>query len=78
MEEKNENITIGEKRLDFEFDHNRSDTFYDIKHQTAVLINKLESSKDALKDNPEALRALNIAQQHYETASMYAVKSLFR
>lgn len=67
-----ENITLGQKRVQRNFNPSANPIIEDIKDQYANLIDKLE----IMKDDKNA-REISIAQTNIETACMYAVKALF-
>ena len=67
-----ENITLGQKRVQRNFNPSANPIIEDLKEQHASLIDKLETMKDF-----KNTREIEIAQLGIETACMYAVKSLF-
>jgi len=67
-----ENITLGQKRVQRNFNPSANPIIENLKDQHANLIDKLE----IMKDDGNA-REIEIAQTHIETSCMYAVKSLF-
>jgi Holliday junction resolvase RusA-like endonuclease len=67
-----ENVTLGQKRVQRNFNPSANPTIENLKDQHADLIDKLE----IIKDDGNA-REIEIAQTYIETACMYAVKSLF-
>lgn len=67
-----ENQTLGQKRVQRNFNPSANPIIEDLKEQHANLIDKLEIMKDD-KNQREIL----MAQTYIETACMYAVKSLF-
>lgn len=80
------NQTLGEKRVRTTFNPSDDSLVADIKMKSAELINccdsmrdvdsiTLFSDKDRVNDYIEYHRLLTIAQDHYETATMYAVKA---
>jgi hypothetical protein len=83
------NQTIGEKRVRTTFNISEDTLVSDIKNKSAELINlcnsmrsvdttKFQSDADGaalLKEYTEYIRLLGIAEEHYETAAMYAVKA---
>lgn len=73
-------LTKGEIRLDFKFEDENTfnPVVFELKFRTSELVNILETIKEEKKDNPEALRAISVAQTEYETACMWAVKSIFK
>jgi hypothetical protein len=68
-----ENITIGQKRVQRNFNPSANPQVEGLKEDYANIIDKLESMKSEGKD----ARCLSIAQTELETSCMYAVKSLF-
>ena len=84
--ETNNKKSLGEIRLDFSFESipddkdKRQSYIYDLKSSAARLINELENLKNDNNSNlsNESKRSISLAQTYYETASMYAVKSLFK
>lgn len=68
-----ENITLGQKRVQRNFNPSANPQVESLKEDYANLIDKLESMKSEGKDG----RCLSIAQTDLETSCMYAVKSLF-
>ena len=67
-----ENSTLGQKRVQRNFNHSADPIVEDLKEQYANLIDKLEIMKDARN-----AREISIAQTNIETSCMYAVKALF-
>lgn len=67
-----ENITLGQKRVQRNFNPSANPVIEDLKEQHANLIDKLEIMKDDKNQ-----REIAIAQTYIETACMYTVKSLF-
>lgn len=67
-----ENITLGQRRVQRNFNPSANPIIEELKEQHANLIDKLE----IMKDNKNA-REISIAQTYIETSCMYAVKSLF-
>lgn len=68
--------TLGQLRVKAEFNPSKSGKVDEIKNKTAELIDLLESLRE--KDSTgEKHRLISIAQTEYETACMYAVKSVF-
>jgi hypothetical protein len=67
-----ENITLGQKRVQRNFNPSANPVIEDLKEQHANLIDKLEIMKDDKNQ-----REIAMAQTYIETACMYAVKSLF-
>ena len=67
-----ENSTLGQKRVQRNFNPSANPIIENLKDQHANLIDKLE----IMKDDRNA-REIEIAQTHIETACMYSVKSLF-
>jgi hypothetical protein len=71
-----ENIkTLGEKRVNVDFNVTNDDTVHQIKVKTAELLDLCETMRDG--KGPEAQRAISIAQTGFEDAAMWAVKSNF-
>jgi len=73
MEESKINLTVGEMRVQRNFNPSANQQVEVIKKMYAELIDLLEYMKEDGK-NP---RCLSIAQTELETSCMYAVKSLF-
>jgi len=67
-----ENITLGQKRVQRNFNPSANPIIENLKDQHANLIDKLEIMKD-----DRNTREIEIAQTYIETACMYTVKSLF-
>lgn len=80
--------TIGEKRVRVEFNPDANGVVDEIKMKTAELINDCEGMKTyeserqfdnitrkVLKNHPEQLRLISLAQTAYEEAAMWAVKA---
>jgi len=68
-----ENITLGQKRVQRNFNPSANPQVEELKEKYANIIDVLESMKLDGKD----ARCLSIAQTEAETSCMYAVKSLF-
>ena len=74
-------MTIGQKRVGVNFNPSGEEIVDQIKAKSAELIDLCESMKtisnhDAMV-NPDKNRLISIAQTHFETASMFAVKANF-
>ena len=67
-----ENITLGQKRVQRNFNPSANPDVENIKEQYANIIDHLET----LRNNRNG-REVSIAQTEAETSCMYAVKSLF-
>jgi alpha-amylase/alpha-mannosidase (GH57 family) len=67
-----ENITLGQKRVQRNFNPSANQNIEDIKENFAILIDKIEAFK-----NQSNGREISLAQTQLETSCMYAVKSLF-
>ena len=67
-----ENITLGQKRVQRNFNPSANPQVEKIKEQYANLIDVLEGLR-----NEKNGREISIAQTEAETSCMYAVKSLF-
>lgn len=67
-----ENLTVGQKRVQRNFNPTANQDVEAIKDSYANLIDMLE-----LKRNERNGREISIAQTELETSCMYAVKSLF-
>jgi hypothetical protein len=67
-----ENITLGQKRVQRNFNPSANPQIEKIKEQYANLIDVLEGLR-----NEKNGREISIAQTEAETSCMYAVKSLF-
>lgn len=67
-----ENITLGQKRVQRNFNPSANPQIEEIKEQYANLIDVLEGLR-----NEKNGREISIAQTEAETSCMYAVKSLF-
>lgn len=72
-------ITLGQKRVQAEFNPSKSGTVDQIKNKCAELIDLIETMrKDQLeKVSGEKHRLIAISQTEIETACMYAVKANF-
>ena len=68
-----QNHTLGEERVQRNFNPSANPTVEGLKAKYADLIDELE----ALKAVGKNARCLSIAQTELETSCMYAVKSLF-
>lgn len=70
-------MTKGEYRVGVNFNPGGQSKVDGVKQITAGLIDEMEQiKKDNVLDHQEAARCANIAQQHYETAAMWAVKAI--
>ena len=75
--------TLGEQRVQRNFNPTANPTVEDLKQSYADLIDKLEALKNERSDNGnimlsgEYVRVISLAQTELETSCMYAVKSLF-
>jgi len=67
------NPTIGEQRVQRNFNPTAHPNIEELKQNYADLIDKLEKMKEEGKN----VRCLSIAQTELETSCMYAVKSIF-
>lgn len=67
-----ENITLGQKRVQRNFNPSANPQVENIKEQYANIIDHLETLR-----NDRNGREVSIAQTEAETSCMYAVKSLF-
>lgn len=67
-----ENLTLGQKRVQRNFNPTANPQVEDLKETYAILINILEANR-----NERNGREISIAQTEAETSCMYAVKSLF-
>jgi hypothetical protein len=67
-----ENITLGQKRVQRNFNPSANPQVENIKEAYATLIDNLEESR-----NERNGREISIAQTDAETSCMYAVKALF-
>lgn len=70
---ENENVTLGQKRVQRNFNPTANPVVEALKDKYADLIDTLEAMKADGKDG----RCISIAQTELETSCMYAVKSLF-
>lgn len=68
-----ENSTLGQKRVQRNFNPSANPVIEELKQSYAELIDKLEEMRDNGKDG----RCISLAQTELETSCMYAVKSLF-
>lgn len=73
MNEAQENVTLGQKRVQRNFNPTANPLIETLKQKYADLIDTLEEMKADGKDG----RCISIAQTDLETSCMYAVKSLF-
>ena len=67
-----ENVTLGQKRVQRNFNPSANPVIEDLKEDFAKLIDKIELIRDTKNG-----REVSIAQTELETSCMYAVKSLF-
>jgi len=67
-----ENVTLGQKRVQRNFNPSANGVIEVLKEDYAKLIDSLESMR-----NDKNGREVSIAQTELETSCMYAVKSLF-
>jgi hypothetical protein len=67
-----ENVTLGQKRVQRNFNPTANETVEELKQRYANLIDVLEGLR-----NEKNGREISIAQTEAETSCMYAVKSLF-
>jgi len=67
-----ENVTLGQKRVQRNFNPTANQTVENIKEQFASLIDMLETLRTEHNG-----REVSLAQTEAETSCMYAVKSLF-
>nr|WP_315173548.1 hypothetical protein [uncultured Flavobacterium sp.] len=67
-----ENVTLGQKRVQRNFNPSAKKEVEDLKQMYAELIDCLESLRNSTNG-----REISIAQTEAETSCMYAVKSLF-
>lgn len=67
-----ENVTLGQKIVQRNFNPSANPVIEDLKEDFAKLIDKVEVLRDAKNG-----REVSIAQTELETSCMYAVKSLF-
>ena len=68
--------TLGEKRVRVDFNVTESSLIQEIKQKTAELINLMAFSEKTESTSPELARLMKLAQDHYEEAAMWAVKSV--
>lgn len=66
--------TLGEIRVNVDFNPSKKDAVNQLKQNTAKLINDLEYLKDSNSFSEEN-RLIDIAQTKYEEAAMWAVKA---
>ena len=71
--ENGRELTLGEKRVQRNFNPTANPIVESLKEKYALLIDELEGMKVLGKDP----RCISIAQTDLETSCMYAVKSLF-
>ena len=67
-----ENVTLGQKRVQRNFNPTANPQIEDLKEAYAILIDLLEANR-----NDRNGREISIAQTEAETSCMYAVKALF-
>ena len=67
-----ENVTLGQKRVQRNFNPTANPKIEDLKETYAKIIDTLETNR-----NEKNGREISIAQTEAETSCMYAVKSLF-
>jgi hypothetical protein len=67
-----ENVTLGQKRVQRNFNPTANPQVEDLKEAYAKLIDVLEANR-----NERNGREISLAQTEAETSCMYAVKSLF-
>lgn len=67
-----ENLTLGQKRVQRNFNPTANETVENLKQSYADIIDFLETLR-----NDKNGREISIAQTEAETSCMYAVKSLF-
>jgi hypothetical protein len=67
-----ENVTIGQKRVQRNFNPTANQQVEELKEMYANIIDTLETLKNEMNG-----REISIAQTEAETSCMYAVKSLF-
>lgn len=67
-----ENVTLGQKRVQRNFNPTANVTVENLKQKYSEIIDYLESMR-----NEKNGREISIAQTEAETSCMYAVKSLF-
>lgn len=67
--------TLGEQRVRVEFNPSNDDGVHQIKEKSASLINSCEGIKQTNPDDSEVKRLVELAQDKYEEAAMYAVKA---
>ena len=75
-----EGKTLGEKRVNVDFNVTNDELVHKIKVKSAELIDLCETMKignDGIAKSGEAYRAISLAQTHYEDAAMWAVKANF-
>jgi hypothetical protein len=69
-------MTKGEYRVGVNFNPGGHSQVDGVKQITAGLIDEMEHVKTTSLDNAEATRCAEIAQEHFETAAMWAVKAI--
>ncbi len=67
--------SIGEKRVRTTFNPDNNSLVDSLKQHSAEAINQCETIKTKFPFDPECARLASIAQTHFETAAMYAVKA---
>lgn len=67
-----ENVTLGQKRVQRNFNPSANEQVEDLKEAYAKLIDVLESNR-----NERNGREISLSQTEAETSCMYAVKALF-
>ena len=67
-----ENVTLGQKRVQRNFNPSANPQVEELKESYAQILDKLEALR-----NEKNGREISIAQTEAETSCMYAVKSLF-
>lgn len=72
---ENTTKTLGERRVNVDFNVTKNDIVHQIKVKTAELLDLCESMRE--DKNGDAQRAISIAQTNYEDAAMWAVKANF-
>lgn len=75
MEQKNREITLGEKRCHLLFNPSENDKIGTFKRMMADAIDYCNNELQATED-PEAKRCFSIAMENLETAQMYGVKGI--
>ena len=69
---ENQNVTLGQKRVQRSFNPSANPVIEEIKESYALLIDKVEGLKNQSNE-----REIALAQTELETSCMYVVKSLF-